>query len=736
MDKLPLDFVVQETSAKKVGKSYKGHCPTHDDKNPSLSINEGRDGGVVINCFAGCESQKPFESLLSTYKLKNGQSGDVSSVKPSFKRASEYMYQDESGKTVSKVTRSKSKKFLQYHLFEDRWVSGGAKCKLQPYHFYKWKDSSRVFLVEGEKDVETMESYGFRATTTIGGSGGWRSEYGKYFKSKDVIVIPDNDKPGRSYAEKATNGILPFAKSVKRLDLPNLKEKGDVTDWFESIGSKDIFNQLITNNAYFIGKQVPLKLFRPPEQSKLYPLELLGNVLAPAIEQISYFTSSPVEICAQSFLAAASLAVQPHYDVVVDDKENPLSLNLFTISPSGGGKSSADKYALKEHKEHQKNLWAEYLKKFKENERKVCAYNEAKKKVLRDRKLKSPEQIDEALKSLGEAPVQVLAPHLILEDLTTEALMTQLDSGLPSLGIISDEGGQLLGGYSFNSDNAKKTAAGITKAWEGSDISIIRASGINLRLYGKRVCFHLMAQPKMASEFMQNEDFKDQGFINRMLIVWPENPIGKREFEQGSVADNPLIEPYYNRVKFLLNKAVRYSPKFENALEPKKIYLTKEAADFWRNYRQDIEYKLKEGEVYGEIQSFATRAAQNALRLAGLLAVFDGEEESVSLSYIQRGCGLATYYVDEYKRIFESSMLDSKLLNAQKVLDHIKEQKKYTTFHLAQIYQKGPSAIRNAESARGVLRVLEEHYHIKKIEGGGVFGGVRRTDSWEVIYED
>lgn len=35
--------------------SFRALCPAHDDHNPSLSIGEGKDGCVLLNCFAGCE---------------------------------------------------------------------------------------------------------------------------------------------------------------------------------------------------------------------------------------------------------------------------------------------------------------------------------------------------------------------------------------------------------------------------------------------------------------------------------------------------------------------------------------------------------------------------------------------------------------------------------------------------------------------------------------------------------
>ena len=42
------------SKAKKTSKGYSVCCPAHNDTNPSLSINEGADGTILLKCFAGC----------------------------------------------------------------------------------------------------------------------------------------------------------------------------------------------------------------------------------------------------------------------------------------------------------------------------------------------------------------------------------------------------------------------------------------------------------------------------------------------------------------------------------------------------------------------------------------------------------------------------------------------------------------------------------------------------------
>jgi hypothetical protein len=47
-------------------RRWMARCPSHDDRNPSLSIGEGRDGRVLVRCWAGC----PTEAVLSKLGLR------------------------------------------------------------------------------------------------------------------------------------------------------------------------------------------------------------------------------------------------------------------------------------------------------------------------------------------------------------------------------------------------------------------------------------------------------------------------------------------------------------------------------------------------------------------------------------------------------------------------------------------------------------------------------------------
>ena len=55
--------IIDRLDARHNGKTWIARCPAHDDRTPSLSINEGRDGCILLNCHAGCETEKIVAAL-------------------------------------------------------------------------------------------------------------------------------------------------------------------------------------------------------------------------------------------------------------------------------------------------------------------------------------------------------------------------------------------------------------------------------------------------------------------------------------------------------------------------------------------------------------------------------------------------------------------------------------------------------------------------------------------------
>ena len=46
---------------------YYAVCPAHDDRSPSLSVNTGDDGRILLYCFAGCSAESILQALGLTW---------------------------------------------------------------------------------------------------------------------------------------------------------------------------------------------------------------------------------------------------------------------------------------------------------------------------------------------------------------------------------------------------------------------------------------------------------------------------------------------------------------------------------------------------------------------------------------------------------------------------------------------------------------------------------------------
>jgi hypothetical protein len=59
----PVENLIERLHAKRSGKGWIAKCPAHDDRKPSLSIDEGADGRALIKCHAGCDNTAILASL-------------------------------------------------------------------------------------------------------------------------------------------------------------------------------------------------------------------------------------------------------------------------------------------------------------------------------------------------------------------------------------------------------------------------------------------------------------------------------------------------------------------------------------------------------------------------------------------------------------------------------------------------------------------------------------------------
>lgn len=235
-------------NVKPCGNGWQALCPAHDDRKPSLKIDIGKDGRILLKCFAGCET----EDIVKAIGLEMSNlfpSGDDEKT-PKRQVAAVYNYRDENGNLLYQVCRTEPKGFFQRRPDgRGGWVKGLGDVKPVLYRLPELlqavQSGETVFIPEGEKDVDNLARLGLAATTNPMGAGKWRPEFSDYLKNAEVIILPDADEAGRKHAQQVAQSLHGKAASVKVLELPDLPAKGDVSDWLAAGGTREELLRLV-----------------------------------------------------------------------------------------------------------------------------------------------------------------------------------------------------------------------------------------------------------------------------------------------------------------------------------------------------------------------------------------------------------------------------------------------------------------------------------------------------------
>ena len=233
------------------GDSAKALCPAHDDKRASLDLDDGRNGGVVLICRAGCSTEAVVQKLglrMSDLMPERPRKRRPHSVakRSSRKTAATYDYRDEKGVVLYQVLRYVPKDFRQRRPDGNGgwiWNLDGVGRVLYRLPELKANLEKPVFIVEGEKDVDRLASLDYIATTCPGGAGKWRSEFSEFLRGRQVVILPDADDPGARHGQEVSQSIHGIAESVRVVNMPD--DKKDVSDWLDAGGTKEDLDRLV-----------------------------------------------------------------------------------------------------------------------------------------------------------------------------------------------------------------------------------------------------------------------------------------------------------------------------------------------------------------------------------------------------------------------------------------------------------------------------------------------------------
>jgi len=215
-------------SGRKSGDGWAARCPAHQDRRPSLSIHE-RHGRILVHCHAGCPQAEVVDALRT-----RGLWPQAAPERPAGRQqqtlgpvVAEYVYCDEAGAPLYRVTRHVPKTFRQWRPDGcGGWLPGlPQEVRKVPYRLPELLQAEIAFVCEGEKDADVLREHGFAATCNSGGACKWLAQFDRYnwapyFRDKVVLVVPDDDAPGRRHALEVARSLQGVARVIGLLLPP------------------------------------------------------------------------------------------------------------------------------------------------------------------------------------------------------------------------------------------------------------------------------------------------------------------------------------------------------------------------------------------------------------------------------------------------------------------------------------------------------------------------------------
>jgi hypothetical protein len=402
-----------------------------------------------------------------------------------------------------------------------------------------------------------------------------------------------------------------------------------------------------------------------------YPVEALGEVLGAAADAIAEKVQCAPALAANSVLAVASLAAQAVGDVQLPfGQTRPLSLYILTIGGSGDRKSTADGEAMSPVGMREADLSNEHKERMSAYERQFAAWKAERDRILKDRTASMGAKEAELAK-IGEQPMRPRKPMLTFADVTQEGVISAFDTMPPAIGIFSPEGGMFLTGHGFTPEKKTASAGAFANFWDGTPVRRARVGTGVTDLSGRRLSVHVLVQPDIATTFLSDPALRNQGLIARFLMARPESLIGDRPWRE--------IPEWVGRARgdfsLLMERLFRAAKTKDDdgaVLDLRVLTINDAAKSAWTSFHDEVEAGMKPAGRYAGLHDVASKTAEQAVRIAGVLTLFeDPAAKEIDQPIMERACVLARWYLDEAARLMETASIADEIDDGNDIIKWI-----------------------------------------------------------------
>ena len=259
------NFLNRLEGVRKTSTGWVARCPCrNDDNNPSLSVSQGNDGRVLVTCHRAMSCN--VDEICTAVDLKvsdlmpsNGKreitrfdstKSEPKKQQPTYEKPKltfieSYDFTDENSKLLFQKVRyvdENGKKTFSQRKPDGKngWTYSLGDIPKVLYNLPAVLEAKRngvpIWVVEGEKDANTLIDMGIVATTMPGGAGKWLEIHTEALSGAIVEVIADNDEIGIKHAQQVVETLSNAGCSAQAWVCPSTK---DITDHIKAGGNID-----------------------------------------------------------------------------------------------------------------------------------------------------------------------------------------------------------------------------------------------------------------------------------------------------------------------------------------------------------------------------------------------------------------------------------------------------------------------------------------------------------------
>ena len=225
-------------------------------------------------------------------------------------------------------------------------------------------------------------------------------------------------------------------------------------------------------------------------------------------------------------------------------------------------------------------------------------------------------------------------------------------------------------------------------------------------------------QPDVLRELLEAKNglSRGTGFIARILICEPESTMGSRKYSEPGPM--PAVERFNVRVRELLDTQLPLSEEHPTELAPSILDLSPDAKALWVEYFDTVETQLSQMGEFAAVPDFASKSAEQAVRIAALFHVFEKREgRQIGSDFMQRGIRIASWYLAEALRLVGAYETPREVSDAKQLIDWMLREGKDSVTP-TEIGQAGPYSTRTKARRDPALAAAISYGHLARQQQG------------------